>query len=65
MVMAHCHLRQVDGCGDVPRASQRQAKHRGDLETMPTIAAISLLSGEGSWDEALLRGMGCVPYYRK
>lgn len=63
--MAQGHLRQVDGCGDMPRASQRQGKHRGDFETLPTIAAIALLSVEGSWDEALLRGMGCVPYYAK
>lgn len=63
--MAHCHLRQVDGCWDIPRASWRQGKCRGYFEILPTIAAITLLSVEGSWDEALLRGMGCVPYYAK
>lgn len=43
-VMAHCHLRQVHQCGDMPRASQRQGKCRGDFETLPTIAATTLLT---------------------
>lgn len=63
MTMAHCHLRQVDKCGDMPRASQKQGKCRVSLKFCPLLQ----LSPCSLWRAARVKlgGMGCVPYSAK